>query len=167
MTAQLGKTREGHYVHANGIDTYYIDTGEGVPLILLYNGMISTSSVWNEWPSSYARYIDTLAKHYRVIATDFRGSGKTVHTGGPIPYDLLADDVIALIDELDLDRPLIGGYGDGGMVRDNRRYSTARIGTGDRERRRLRPVQPRPALCRPHHDPTDARRQRRRDPRRS
>jgi pimeloyl-ACP methyl ester carboxylesterase len=116
MTAQLDKAREGHYVHANGIDTYYVDRGDGVPLILLYNGMISTSPIWNEWPSSYSAYVDTLAKRFRVIAPDFRGSGKTVHPGGAIPYDLLADDVLALIDALDLDRPLIGGYGDGGTV---------------------------------------------------
>src|SRR6202011_2289588 len=57
-----------------------------------------------------------LAEHFRVIEPDFRGSGRTVHPGGPIPYDLLADDVTGLIDALGLDRPLIGGYGDGGAV---------------------------------------------------
>jgi pimeloyl-ACP methyl ester carboxylesterase len=116
MTAHLDEARDGNYVHTNGIETYYVEKGDGASLILLYNGMISTSPVWNEWPSSYSAYLDRLAEHFRVIAIDFRGSGKTVHPGGPISYDLLADDVIALIDALDLDRPMIGGYGDGGMV---------------------------------------------------
>jgi pimeloyl-ACP methyl ester carboxylesterase len=49
-----------------------------------------------------------------VIAPDARGSGKTVHPGGPIPYSLLADDIAALIKELRLERPLICGFSDGG-----------------------------------------------------
>ncbi len=116
MTAQLEATSEGRQIHANGIDIHYVDAGAGEPLVLLYNGMISTSPVWTDWPSSYARYVSTLARHFRVIAPDFRGSGMTVHPGGPIPYDLLADDVLALIDALDLGRPVIAGYGDGGHV---------------------------------------------------
>jgi pimeloyl-ACP methyl ester carboxylesterase len=116
MTAQLEATTREQHVHANGIDVHYVEAGVGEPLILLYNGMISTSAVWTDWPSSYSRYVTTLARHFRVIAPDFRGSGKTVHPGGPIPYDLLADDVVALIDALDLDRPFVAGYGDGGHV---------------------------------------------------
>jgi pimeloyl-ACP methyl ester carboxylesterase len=116
MATQLDKARAGHFVRANGIDMHYIDAGAGVPLVLLYNGMISTNPIWRDWPSSYAKYVETLARQFRVIAPDFRGSGKTVHPGGPIPYDLLADDVVALIRALDLDRPLIGGFGDGGHV---------------------------------------------------
>src|SRR5262249_62425768 len=53
---------------------------------------------------------------FRVIMPDFRGSGRTVHPGGPIPYNLLADDMVALIDALHLDQPLVCGYGDGGHV---------------------------------------------------
>jgi pimeloyl-ACP methyl ester carboxylesterase len=39
-----------------------------------------------------------------------------VHPGGPIPYELLADDAAALIDALGLQRPFVSGYGDGGHV---------------------------------------------------
>jgi pimeloyl-ACP methyl ester carboxylesterase len=49
-----------------------------------------------------------------VIAPDTRGSGKSVHSGGPIPYTLLSDDVAALIGELNLDQPLVCGFSDGG-----------------------------------------------------
>jgi hypothetical protein len=44
-----------------------------------------------------ARHGVQLAKHFRVIAPDARWSGRTVHSGGSIPYTLLADDVVALI----------------------------------------------------------------------
>src|SRR5690242_21684451 len=53
-------------------------------------------------------------EHFRVIAPDTRGSGKSVHPGGPITAALLADDVAALIQALNLDRPLICGFSDGG-----------------------------------------------------
>jgi pimeloyl-ACP methyl ester carboxylesterase len=78
--------------------------------------MISTNPVWAGWLSSYLGHIETLAKRFRVIVPDFRGSGQTVHPGGPISYNLLADDMAALIDVLQLDRPLVCGYGDGGHV---------------------------------------------------
>ena len=101
-------------VHANGIDIYYVEAGEGEPLLLLDNAMVSTNPVWAALPFAYASFLGTLAEHFRVIAPDTRGSGKSVHSGGPIPAALLADDVAALIEALNLDRPLICGFSDGG-----------------------------------------------------
>jgi len=106
----------GRFIPANGIDVHVIESGAGEPLILLQNGMISTNPIWAGKASSYGGHIETLAKHFRVIMPDFRGSGRTVHPGGPIPYNLLADDMVALIDALQLDRPFVYGYGDGGHV---------------------------------------------------
>jgi pimeloyl-ACP methyl ester carboxylesterase len=106
--------REGRYVHANGIDIYYVEAGEGEPLLLLDNAMVSTNLTWSGLPFAYASSVGTFAEHFRVIAPDTRGSGRTVHSGGSIPYTLLADDVVALIDALDLDRPLVCGFSDGG-----------------------------------------------------
>jgi len=101
-------------VHANGIDIYYVEAGEGEPLLLLDNAMVSTNPVWAALPFAYASFLGTLAEHFRVIAPDTRGSGKSVHPGGPISAALLADDVAALIEALNLDRPLICGFSDGG-----------------------------------------------------
>jgi len=100
--------------HANGIDIYYVEAGEGKPLLLLDNAMVSTNPVWAALPFAYASFLGTLAEHFRVIAPDTRGSGKSVHPGGPITAALLADDVAALIQALNLDRPLICGFSDGG-----------------------------------------------------
>ena len=101
-------------VHANGTDIYYVEAGEGEPLVLLDNAMVSTNPAWAALPFAYASFLGTLAEHFRVIAPDTRGSGKSVHPGGPIPAALLADDVAALIETLNLDRPLICGFSDGG-----------------------------------------------------
>ena len=126
--------------------------------------MISTNPIWAEWLSSYLGHIETLAKHFRVIVPDFRGSGRTVHPGGPIPYNLLADDMVALIDALHLDQPLICGYGDGGTVATIIGIRKPAIGAGDREPWRLRPVNPDPQTPGARHDPADARWQPRRHP---
>jgi pimeloyl-ACP methyl ester carboxylesterase len=105
---------QGRCVHANGIDIHYVEAGEGEPLLLLDNAMVSTNPVWASFPFAYVSLTGMLAKHFRVIAPDTRGSGKSVHPGGPVCYALLADDVVALIDALKLDRPLICGFSDGG-----------------------------------------------------
>ena len=107
---------EGQYVHANGIDIHYLDRGEGEPLVLLHGGMVSTNRIWAGVPVAYASHIETLAEHFRVIAPDSRGCGKTAHTDGPVSFDLLADDVAALIDALGLKRPLIAGFSDGAII---------------------------------------------------
>ena len=109
-------TSQGQSVHANGIDIHYLDQGNGDPLVLLHGGVVSTNLVWTGVPVAYASHMDTLAEHFRVIAPDTRGCGKTVHSGGPITFDLLADDVAALIDTLDLERPLIAGFSEGGIT---------------------------------------------------
>jgi pimeloyl-ACP methyl ester carboxylesterase len=112
----MSETSSGRLIHANGIDIHVIEAGAGEPLILLENGMISTNPIWAGWMSSYGRHHATLARHFRIIVPDFRGSGRTVHPGGPISHRLLADDMVALIDALHLNQPLICGYGEGGLV---------------------------------------------------
>src|ERR1700741_1636721 len=105
-----------NHVKANGIEIHYLEQGDGVPLILLHGGMVSTNPIWAGVPVAYASHMDTLAAHFRVIAPDTRGCGRTAHTSGPITFDLLADDVAALAEALDLDRPLLTGFSDGGIT---------------------------------------------------
>jgi pimeloyl-ACP methyl ester carboxylesterase len=103
-------------VRANGIDIHYLEQGDGLPLLLLHGGMVSTNPIWAGVPVAYASHMDALAEHFRVIAPDTRGCGRTSHTDGPITFDLLADDVAALIDALGLERPLIAGFSDGAII---------------------------------------------------
>jgi pimeloyl-ACP methyl ester carboxylesterase len=112
-----GVQSEGRYVNANGIDIYYVEAGQGEPLLLLHGGVVSTSPVWEGHPWAYVSHIDTLAEHFRVIAPDTRGHGRTINAGGgSIPYTQLADDVVGLIGALGLNRPMICGFSDGAMT---------------------------------------------------
>ncbi len=67
---------------------------------------MSTSPIWAGHPVAWGSHMDTVAAHFRVIAPDTRGRGRTTNPGGgPIPFTQLADDVVALIDALDLIDP--------------------------------------------------------------
>ena len=114
MTTTLA---QDSHVRANGIDVHYLEQGEGRPLVLLHGGLVSSSPRWAGIPVSYATHYDALASRFRVIAPDTRGSARTAHSGdGAISFALLADDVAALIDALDLERPLIAGFSEGAIT---------------------------------------------------
>jgi pimeloyl-ACP methyl ester carboxylesterase len=107
----------GYSVHANGIDIYCREQGEGPALLLLHGGLVSSSSRWAGVPVSYASYLDALAARFRVITPDTRGCARTAHTGsGSISFALLADDTAALIEALGLERPLIAGFSEGAIT---------------------------------------------------
>lgn len=104
-------------VHANGIDIHYVEAGAGDPLLLLHGGLMSTHPAWAGSPGAYVSYMGAFAEHFRVIAPDLRGHGKTVNAGGgPISYGQLADDALALCDVLGLDRPFLCGFSAGASV---------------------------------------------------
>jgi pimeloyl-ACP methyl ester carboxylesterase len=96
---------------------HFTDTGSGPPLLLLHGGLMSSAAIWNGHPAAFATYMDELASRFRVICPDTRGHGKTPNPSGQPPsYAQLADDVVALIDRLGLERPLLAGFSDGGMI---------------------------------------------------
>ena len=100
--------QHGYFIHANDLDIYYQEYGQGQPLLLIHGGALNCDS-WQP-------YLATFAQHYRVITPDSRGHGQTANPTGTMSFALLADDMASLIQALDLHRPLICGYSDGGQV---------------------------------------------------
>jgi pimeloyl-ACP methyl ester carboxylesterase len=96
----------GHYCTANGVKLYYETYGQGSPLLLLHGN--------GESISSFSNQIATFAREYHVIAVDTRDHGKSATTHGKLTYDLLADDMNALLDSLKLPAAHIVGWSDGG-----------------------------------------------------
>jgi pimeloyl-ACP methyl ester carboxylesterase len=111
--ADTATRRGATLVHANDIDIAYTDMGDGPPLVLLHGALASTGPARAGSSIAHVDYLPALAKHFRVIAPDTRGSGATVHAGGPVTFDVLTADVVALIDALDLDRPMVAGFSEG------------------------------------------------------
>jgi pimeloyl-ACP methyl ester carboxylesterase len=62
-------------------------------------------------------HIEQLAAaSMRVIAIDSRGHGKSTDTGPETTYEMMSDDVIAVMDALGIERTAVVGWSDGGNV---------------------------------------------------
>jgi pimeloyl-ACP methyl ester carboxylesterase len=86
---------------------YYETYGSGEPLLLLHG---DSQSIY-----AFLRQIPELSKHYKVIAVDTRGQGKSTDlTTGPLSYDLFANDMKQLLDSLHISKTNILGWSDGG-----------------------------------------------------
>jgi pimeloyl-ACP methyl ester carboxylesterase len=114
--ADAAAPRGAKTVRANGIDVAYVDIGNGPPLVLLHGALASTGPAWSGSTNAHVDHLRSLGERFRVIAPDTRGSGATAHTGGWAGFDVLADDVVALIEALGLDRPAIAGFSEGGAT---------------------------------------------------
>ncbi len=95
------------YAPVNGIDLYYEEHGDGVPLVLIH-GFSSAGSSW-------ADHVPALASTYRVIVPDLRGHGRSTGAPETIHHDRFAADLVALLDYLDVDRAHFVGHSSGGM----------------------------------------------------
>ena len=64
---------------------FYIEYGEGYPLILLH-GALGTANV------RWKKPIKLLSQHFRIIAPDNRGHGRTNNPTGEFSYKLMCED---------------------------------------------------------------------------
>ncbi|QHI35084.1 Arylesterase [Kordia antarctica] len=104
-----GKSEEnGDFVAVNGVKLYYEIYGEGKPLLLLHG---SGQSI-----SAFTSQIDFFSKHYKVIALDSRGRGRSTDNDEELTYVNQAKDVNDFLDELHLDSVSIIGWSDGGII---------------------------------------------------
>jgi 3-oxoadipate enol-lactonase len=87
---------------------HYEDVGKGAPLVLLHAFPLS-SGMWEQ-------QIGALKARYRVLAPDFRGFGGSSVPLGPYRMAQYADDVVALLDHVGIDRAAICGLSMGGYV---------------------------------------------------
>jgi pimeloyl-ACP methyl ester carboxylesterase len=94
--------------HVNGATLYHEEHGTGEPLVLIHGGP-SSSAMWEP-------LLPQLVDGFRVITPDSRGHGRSTSPAGRLSYAQLADDVAALITALGLEKPVVGGYSDGGQV---------------------------------------------------
>ena len=92
-TPTLPKAAQSGTASVNGIRIWYAEFGRGEPVILLHGGLANANYWGNQVPA--------LAKRYRVIVMDSRGHGRSTRDAQPFGYDLMASDVLALMDSLE------------------------------------------------------------------
>ena len=91
-----------------GIEVAYDDAGGGRPFVLLH-GFPFNRSMWRE-------QAEALSATCRVITPDLRGQGETSAAAGPATMEEMAEDLAALLDELNIERAVVGGLSMGGYV---------------------------------------------------
>ena len=97
------------FTQTNNIQTFYEIHGEGSPLVLIHGGLVD----YRMWGSQ----VEPFSKKYRVITYDLRGHGQT---GGSdkrsYSVQLFAEDLRALLEQLQVDKPVVCGLSLGGIV---------------------------------------------------
>jgi pimeloyl-ACP methyl ester carboxylesterase len=90
---------------------YYRDAGAGPPIVILHGG-------WGYDIYPFERQIAALAPRYRVTAADRTGYGRSTRLERQATdfHRRAADETFAMIDALQLDRPIVWGHSDGAVI---------------------------------------------------
>ncbi len=99
--------RAGAFVNIRGFNMYYETYGEGQPLLIIHGNGGSINDFSNQIPY--------FSQHYKVILADSRSQGKSKETGDSLSYEMMADDLAALLDLLKIDSAYVIGWSDGGI----------------------------------------------------
>ncbi len=98
-----------HRVRARGVDFHYAEAGGGEEVVLCLHGW---PQHWYEW----RHLMPALADRYRVIALDLRGFGWSEAPADGYEKENLASDVLAVLDELGIERVNLVGHDWGGWI---------------------------------------------------
>jgi len=93
----------------NGIQLGYDEAGEGPPVLLIH-GFPLCRRMWDPQMQALA------AAGFRAVAPDLRGFGESEPGTEAGSTDLLADDLIALLDHLGIRKAVVAGMSMGGYV---------------------------------------------------
>jgi pimeloyl-ACP methyl ester carboxylesterase len=101
------------YFDSNGVQIYFEEHGQGEPVVLVHGFASRADHNWGAM-----NWFTTLAAHYRVVALDCRGHGKSgkPHDSAAYGGETMGEDVIRLMDHLGIKRTLIMGYSMGGRI---------------------------------------------------
>ena len=120
--AKLGMINAGLDSAGYPVELSFIDYGRGNPVVLIHG--------WPLCKESWEPQLSELPKHMRVIAYDRRGFGKSSKPWDGYDSDTLADDLKAVLDQLDLQNVTLVGFSMGGceLARYMSRHNGARVG---------------------------------------
>lgn len=99
--------KAGHYVSMRGFKMYYEVYGKGNPLLIIHG---NDGSIIN-----FLYNIPYFSKKYKVIIADSRAQGKSIDNSDSLSYEMMADDLNALLESLHVDSCFVIGKSDGGI----------------------------------------------------
>jgi non-heme chloroperoxidase len=109
----------------DGVEIYYKDWGSGRPIVFSHGWPLSS----DDWD---AQMMFFLAQGYRVVAHDRRGHGRSTQVADGHDMDHYADDLAAVVEQLDLEQAIHVGHSTGGgeVARFLARYGESRASAG-------------------------------------
>jgi pimeloyl-ACP methyl ester carboxylesterase len=99
---EMNTTAAGRYASVNGLKMYYEIHGTGEPLVVLHGGVGAQEM--------FAPLLPSLVQRRQVIGIDLQGHGRTADIDRPLRYELMGDDIAALLKELQIERADFVGY---------------------------------------------------------
>jgi pimeloyl-ACP methyl ester carboxylesterase len=99
---------EGHVDH-DGARIWYASYGKGAPVILLHGGLGNSGNWGYQVPT-------LIGAGQRVIVIDSRGHGRSTRDDRPYTYELMASDVLAVMDRLKIEKATMAGWSDGACI---------------------------------------------------
>lgn len=96
------------FARAGRYEIAYADEGSGFPLLLIH-GLAGDHEAWNP-------QIAAWRGRFRVVAPDNRGAGRSTQVDEPISTADMANDMLALLDALRIDKAHIVGRSMGGAI---------------------------------------------------
>lgn len=102
----LPLTGEQAYIENDGARIWYSAFGAGAPVILLHGGLGHSGNWGYQVPA-------LIANGYRAVVIDSRGHGRSTRDERPYSYELMASDVLAVMNALHFDRATLVGWSDG------------------------------------------------------
>jgi pimeloyl-ACP methyl ester carboxylesterase len=96
-------------VDHDGARLWYTSYGSGSPVILVHGAMSSSEDWGNQVPA-------LVESGRRVILIDSRGHGRSTRDGQPLSYELMASDVVAVMDHLGVEKAAVVGWSDGAII---------------------------------------------------
>jgi pimeloyl-ACP methyl ester carboxylesterase len=108
-TPRLPELTDSGYVAVNDIQMWHAVFGQGKPVLLLHGGLANSDYFGNLVPL-------LVRNHFQVIVADSRGHGRSTRSTQPYSYDLMASDVLALLDYLKIPKVDLVGWSDGGII---------------------------------------------------
>jgi pimeloyl-ACP methyl ester carboxylesterase len=105
-TPSLPLTDDPGWIENDGAIIWYSAYGIGTPVILLHGGLGHSGNWGYQVPA-------LLDNGYRAVVIDSRGHGRSTRDARPYSYELMASDVLAVMNALHLDRALLVGWSDG------------------------------------------------------
>jgi pimeloyl-ACP methyl ester carboxylesterase len=96
------------YVGLNAVRSWYDERGAGDPLILMHGALVDSRF--------YEETAAALAEHFRVYGHDRRGHGRTPDVEGPMSFEAMADDTVALLEQVIGGPAHLVGHSNGAFV---------------------------------------------------